>query len=82
LPINVLFELIGDNKMIETKNFSIGFSNPDYAYFEHNQHGDEHAGGLWFKDKVLFDYDGVFELDNEIIQALENKGYNMDYAKD
>jgi hypothetical protein len=51
--------------MIATQNFNIGFSNPDYAYFEHNKYGDENAGGLWFKDKILFDYDGVF--DNTLI---------------
>lgn len=77
-----LFNVIGEYIMIATKNYEIGFSSPDYAYFEHNKYGDENAGGLWFKNKVLFDYDGVFELDTEVIQALENKGYNMDYAKD
>lgn len=66
---------------IQTKRFEIMFKNAEYAYFEHNKMGDDYAGGLWFNLKgELIDYDGVYELPNEIIEALQNKGYNMDYA--
>lgn len=64
----------------ETKQYSIKFQNADYAYFENNKLGDDDAGGLWFKNRVLIDYDGVYELDNEIIETLKSNGYNMDYA--
>ena len=38
---------------------------------------------MWFDEsKELIDYDGVFELPNEIIEAMEKLGYNMNYAKD
>ena len=45
--------------------------------------GDEVGIGLWFSegDKVLSDYDGVFELPKEAIELLEENGYNADYAK-
>ena len=56
------------------------FQTADYAYFEHNKMGDDYAGGLWFENKSLIDYDGVYELPNEIIKALIENGYNMDEA--
>jgi hypothetical protein len=45
--------------------------------------GDEVGIGLWFAegDKVLTDYDGVFELPKQAIELLEENGYNADYAK-
>ena len=33
-------------------------------------------GGLWFEGKNLVDYDGVFNLAAEIVELLENNGYN------
>ena len=65
---------------IQTKSFEIMFQTADYAYFEHNKMGDDYAGGLWFENKSLIDYDGVYELPNEIIKALIENGYNMDEA--
>lgn len=65
---------------IQTKSFEIIFNNTDYAYFEHNKMGDDYAGGLWFENKSLIDYDGVYEVPKEVIQALIEKGYNMDEA--
>lgn len=48
---------------------------------------EEHAeGGLWF-DKcgttgklILSDYDGVYELDEEIVELLEEWGIDASYA--
>jgi len=54
---------------------------PGYAYFEHDEEGDNYAGGMWFKNKELIDYDGVYDLPKELIIYLEQEGYNMDYAK-
>jgi len=67
----------------QSKNFTV-WPEPDgsYAYFEHNTVGDDCAGGMWFKNKELFDYDGVFELAPEVIELMEKEGYNMSYAKD
>jgi len=69
--------------MKETKNYNLWFEpNNDYVYFEHDEIGDNHAGGMWFNNKTLVDYDGVFELPKEIIKYMEKEGYNMNYAKD
>lgn len=73
--------LVTPNK--ESRNYTYFYPKPGYIYFEHKEEGDYYAGGLWFdKENKLFDYDGVWDLDCEIIKFLESEGYNMDYAKD
>ena len=39
-------------------------------------------GGLWFTGKELTDYDGVYSLPKIVIFAIEQLGFNSDYAKD
>lgn len=53
-----------------------------YGYFEHETHGDECGGWLWF-DSVngqldLTDYDGVPDLPKPVIEALESFGVIVD----
>jgi hypothetical protein len=50
----------------KTMNFEIRFRNKDRAYFEHKELGEDCGGGLWFKDKALVDYDGVYDLPTEV----------------
>ncbi len=38
-------------------------------------------GGLWFEENELVDYDGVFSLPSQLVEYLEENGYNMDDAK-
>lgn len=50
-----------------------------YGWFEHNELGDESGGGLWFDTTEsgqlnLIDYDGVFELPKDVIEALVRLG--------
>jgi hypothetical protein len=47
-----------------------------YGYFEHETL--EISGGLWFKDKVLVDYDGVYELPKRVIQLIRWHGYELE----
>jgi hypothetical protein len=49
-----------------------------YGYFEHNELGDEKAGGLWFDGDRLSDYDGVYELPRQVTAALINSGYQLE----
>jgi len=69
---------------ITTTNYHIdilkGITN-QRGYFEHVLYGDERAGELIFVDKVLEDYDGVFDLPEEILDALEEEGFNVNYAR-
>jgi len=57
-----------------------------YGSFEifDNASGGENwyaEGGLWFKDKTLTDYDGVFALLPVVIEILEENGFDCEYAK-
>lgn len=65
---------------ITTDNFTVEIfdETPLRGYFEHEEYGDEYGGGLWFKGKNLVDYDGVFELPKEVIQALRDLGFYVD----
>jgi len=67
-----------------TENFEIGLHAPEQdgtqqGWFEHNELGDEYAGGLWFLGNELIDYDGIgCWLPKEILDALEAIGFNVD----
>jgi hypothetical protein len=61
--------------------YTVGINSEEYGWFEmyDTATGGEawHAeGGLWFENKVLTDYDGVFELAPAIIEKLEELGYD------
>ena len=64
------------DKKAQVKQWHIEIdSKANYGYFESENTGN--GGGLWFDAKKnLIDYDGVFELSQSIIQAIENLGYN------
>lgn len=51
------------------------------GWFEHSELGDECGGGLWFEGMTLVDYDGVYSLPEDVIDACEMLGFNMDWAK-
>jgi hypothetical protein len=55
-------------------------SEKQYGFFEHDDYGE--GGGLWFVDSMLVDYDGVYELPENVIKGIEDLGFNADYAKD
>jgi hypothetical protein len=55
-------------------------SERQYGFFEHDDYGE--GGGLWFVDNMLVDYDGVYELPDNVIKGIEDLGFNADYAKD
>lgn len=64
----------------QTDNFTVEIFNetPLRGYFEHNELGDNCAGELLFDGLSLIDYDGVFELPKEVIQALRDMGFYVD----
>jgi len=45
------------------------------GYFEHDYYGEDWGGGLWFDDKHLIDYDGVFELPRAVVKGIRELGY-------
>lgn len=60
---------------------TINETGDGYFEWEIEELGEYETGGLWFEDNILTDYDGVFELPKQLIEYLENKGYDMEYAK-
>lgn len=72
------------NKRADTLHYEVLVDEAsNYGYFEHHELGDESAGGLWFErlpdERLdLVDYDGVFKLPSEVIQALRCFGYQVD----
>lgn len=53
-----------------------------YGYFEHLRYGDERAGNLWFAVNpagymYLIDYDGMFDLPAEVVNALRGAGIQV-----
>jgi hypothetical protein len=68
--------------IINTKNFEIKL--PEYdgnigtGWFEHKTMGDHCGGMLKFIDRELVDFDGVYILKDEVIDALIRKGYEAE----
>lgn len=46
-----------------------------YGYFEHETLGDECGGGLWFKDNILYDADGTFEVPKDVVKGIRALGF-------
>lgn len=69
-------------KTIQTQHFEVGYhTDQKHGWFEHNELGDECGGGLWFDDSgALIDYDGVYELPSEVVQALATAGFDVTYC--
>jgi len=69
--------------ILNTDRFKIGIHDTKgprftHGWFEHNTHGDEFGGGLWFDGLTLVDYDGIAGyLPKEILDALESKGFDI-----
>ena len=71
------------SKELGEHNWSMTFfinESGDYGRIEFDA-GD--AGfeeiGLWFNDKTLTDYDGVFEIPHQSVTMLKELGYDMSY---
>lgn len=41
----------------------------NYGYFESQI--TEKQGGIWFKGRMVIEYDGVFELPSDVVKALK-----------
>ena len=63
-------------------NVTVGINSDDYGWFEvyDEKTGGEDwyaEGGLWFEDKLLTDYDGVFSLPKCVLDKLSELGYDV-----
>lgn len=53
----------------------------EYGSWEYQEDDDEETymeGGIWFDGKHIEDYDGCFELPEEVKVALKDLGFTMD----
>ena len=74
--------------LVHTKNFTVepqtrvngnGYS---IGWFEHKELGDDCCGCLLFEGKMLVNFDGVYKLSDEIINALESAGFDVTAMKE
>jgi hypothetical protein len=66
---------------------TIGINSETYGYFElyDIETGGEDwyaEGGIWIKDKVITDYDGVFALPTFITDKLKDMGFDVSEVED
>lgn len=64
----------------------VGINDDNYGWFEvydKESYGEDwHAeGGIWFENKKVIEYDGVFALPNCIINKLEQLGFDCEEIK-
>ena len=59
---------------LNTKNFTIKFfaekNGVIQGSYEHDRYGEDVGGGLWVEKHELIDYDGMYKLPEEVIEAL------------
>jgi hypothetical protein len=72
------FGVTREQNAVET-HFTACVKPDGNGWFEVDGGVDWYAeGGLWFEGKTLVDYDGVYSLPEEIVELLENNGFNCD----
>ena len=76
------FGTIREQKEVKL-NCTLGINDDTYGWFEiydEESGGDEwHAeGSLWFDNKDVTDYDGVFSLPSGVLELLKENGYNTE----
>lgn len=82
-------------KIIESKNKEFKFDNGAWAKididgesgsWEYQEDEDDEEtyseGGLWFEGKELVDYDGCYELPEEVALAVRELGYHVEDLED
>ena len=53
-------------------------SGDDDGLFDEDDEETYMEGGIWFDGKQIEDYDGCFELPEEVVAALNELGYSID----
>ncbi len=80
LTLQNSFGILNEENDVEL-NVTVGINSEDYGWFElyDTETGGESwyaEGGLWFRDKKLYDYDGVYSLPIPVEEKLNEWGYN------
>ena len=76
-------ELLSDNTISTLELFDNGNGNYTIEWDIPDLEITEHIGIFCYdKNKIVSDYDGVFEVPKEAIQFLEDNGFDCTYLKD
>ena len=70
--------LIEDTK--STMDITITEDGSGHVIWDIEELEMEECIGLWFDENELIDYDGVFELPEQLITFLNSQGYDMAWA--
>jgi hypothetical protein len=71
------YERVTDNgeRTTQSGKYTVGIHRDNYrGWFEHNTRGEDAAGGLWFEDSKLIDFDGMSTLPQDVITGIEALG--------
>ncbi len=54
-----------------------------FELYDEESGGEDYygEGGLWFEGNELVDYDGVFEIDQEVVKCLKDWGADVTYVE-
>lgn len=82
LTLENSFGIIRENAEVKL-NCTVGIKDSTYGWFEifdeetggHDWHAE---GGLWFDNKDVTDYDGVFSLPSGVLELLKDNGFNTE----
>jgi len=83
-PINQDNGYTVKNLVKETKStmdITINEDGTGHVIWDIDELDMEECIGLWFNENELTDYDGVFDLPEQLITFLTNQGYNMAWAE-
>ena len=70
----------------KTMQYSVGWDKEEgtgwFEMYDEESGGEDYyaEGGLWFDGKELNDYDGVFELDENVVKCLKDWGADTSYV--
>jgi len=86
LSLGNSFGTIKTQKQVKL-DVTIGINHEEYGWFEFYdvKTGGEDwyaEGGIWIKDKVITDYDGVFALPTFITDKLKDMGFDVSEVED
>ena len=72
------FGAINDLEEVDMKYYISIDPVKSYGFFEIIGGSYYAEGGLWFRDGKLIDYDGIYDLPNEIREQIKKFGYKVD----
>jgi len=64
-------------KTVELKNYTGVIHEGHYAFFEHNEYGEDDSVTMYLNDKLVTDYDHCYEIPVEVMKFMVANGYDL-----